>query len=293
MTYLGKKFVVYLALAHRQSAPRLQEALRAKGGYILHLDGMGEGGGPRLMSSLDSLSEIVLGNVKVPSEKTQELIPFLEEIKRRYGVPLAAVHDMGPGILAAILAVFPGIPDFICHFHFLRDLGQDLLEADYEAIRRRLRQHGITEKLQYQARRLKSALEEQPAWSKAFIKASILRRCPRATEPFPLLTAYSLIQWALAGKTQGHGYGFPFDRPQVEFARRLQTVAQKLASIKDIHLRGQWRDNVPLFKLDHALQAVANDAGLHRSLAAMEVKSQVFDQLRQAMRIAEVDERRA
>ena len=42
VTYLGKKFVVYLALARRQSAPRLQEALRAKGGYILHLDGIGE-----------------------------------------------------------------------------------------------------------------------------------------------------------------------------------------------------------------------------------------------------------
>ena len=108
------------------------------------------------------------------------------------------------------------------------------------------------------------------------------------TEQFPLLTAYSLIQWALAGKTQGQGYGFPFDRPQVEFAHRVQTVAQKLESIKDIHLRGQWQDNVPLFKLAHALKAVAADAGLQSRLAAMEVKSQVFDQLRAAMRIAEV-----
>jgi len=289
VTYLGKKFVVYLALAHRQSAPRLQEALRAKGGYILHLDGMGQGGGPRLMSSLDSLSQIVLGNVKVPSEKTQELIPFLEEIKRRYGVPLAAVHDMGAGILAAIQVVFPGIPDFICHFHFLRDLGQDLLEADYEAIRRRLRHHGITEKLQYQARRLKTALEEQPGLVESFYQCVHTQALPAwATKPFPLLTAYSLIQWALAGKTQGQGYGFPFDRPQVQFALRLQTATPKLASIKDIHLRGQWRDNIPLFKLGHALQAVAADAGLQRNLVAMDVKSQVFDQLRQAMRIAEV-----
>ncbi len=289
VTYLGRKFVVYLALAHRQSAPRLQEALRAKGGYILHLDGMGEGGGPRLMSSLDSISQIVLGNVKVPSEKTRELIPFLEEIKRRYGVPLAAVHDMGAGILAAIQVVFPGIPDFICHFHFLRDLGQDLLEADYEAIRQRLRHHGITEQLQYQARRLKTALEEEPDLVEGFYQSVHSQALPAAvTEQFPLLTAYSLIQWALAGKTQGQGYGFPFDRPQAEFARRLQTVAQKLESIKDIHLRGQWQDNVPLFKLAHALKALAADAGLQRSLAAMEVKSQVFDQLRAAMRIAEV-----
>jgi len=105
--------------------------MRAQGGYILHLDGTGEGGGPMLMSSLDSLSEIVLGNVKVPSEKTEQIVPFLEEIKRRFGVPLAVVHDMGRGILAAVQRVFPGVPDFVCHFHFLRDVGKDLLEADY------------------------------------------------------------------------------------------------------------------------------------------------------------------
>ncbi len=62
--YLGRKFVAYLALAHRQSAPGLQQAMRAQGGYILDLDGTTGGGGPMLMSSLDSLSEIVPGNVR-------------------------------------------------------------------------------------------------------------------------------------------------------------------------------------------------------------------------------------
>ena len=51
VAYLGKKFVVYLALAHRQSAPGLKEAMHTQGGYILHLDGTCEGGGPMLMSS--------------------------------------------------------------------------------------------------------------------------------------------------------------------------------------------------------------------------------------------------
>ena len=87
--YLGKKFVVYLALAHRRCAPRLRESMRHQGGYVLHLDGTWEGGGPMLLSSLDSLSEIVLGNGKVPSEKTEQLIPFLQELKARYGMPVA------------------------------------------------------------------------------------------------------------------------------------------------------------------------------------------------------------
>ena len=286
--YLAKKFVIYLALAHRQSAPRLKEVMRDQGGYILHLDGTCEGGGPMLMSSLDWISEILLGNLKVPSEKTQEIIPLLEQIKSRYGVPLASVHDMGAGILAAVKKVFPGTLDFICHFHFLRDVGKDLLEQDYDAIRTRLRQHAFTEKLLYQARQLKAILDQQPGLAQSFCQSVQADSVPAEhSEPFPLLCAYSLIQWVLEGKTHGDGYGFPFDRPQVELAKRLRIAAKELESIKDIHLRGQWRDNIPLFKLSCALKKVSTDEALEKMIAAIDVKIQVFDQLRHAMRIAQ------
>lgn len=263
--------------------------MQTRGGYILHLDGTCEGGGPMLMSSLDSLSEIVLGNVKVPSEKTEQLVPFLEGIKQRYGTPLAAVHDMGAGIVAAIGKVFGDIPDFICHFHFLRDLGKDLLESDYEAIRARLRQHGLSERLRQQARRLKSLLDQQPNCVATFYQSVHAACLPsEGRESFPLLCAYSLIHWALEGKTQGQGYGFPFDRPQVEFAKRLRLLGQTLEQIKDVHLRGRWEDNKPLFKLSCALKKIAADAGLQRMLTAIDLKIEVFDQLRGAMRIAEI-----
>jgi hypothetical protein len=41
---------------------------------------------------------------------------------------------MGKGILAAVAAVFKDVPDFICHFHFLRDIGKDLFEEQYVTI---------------------------------------------------------------------------------------------------------------------------------------------------------------
>jgi transposase-like protein len=53
------------------------------------------------------------------------------------------VHDMGKGILFAIEAVFPDKTDFICHFHFLRVIGKDLLEKEYKKIRKRLKKHRI------------------------------------------------------------------------------------------------------------------------------------------------------
>jgi hypothetical protein len=289
VSYLGKKFIVYLALAHRQSAPALKEAMHAQGGYILHLDGTCEGGGPMLMSSLDSLSEIVLGNVKVPSERAEQLVPFLQDIRRRYGVPLAVVRDMGLGILAAVQEVFPGVPDFICHFHFLRDLGNDLLEADYDAIRQRLRQHGLSQRLLQHARRLKAAIDPEPGLVESFCQ-HVQGHClpSQNLELFPLLCAYSLIQWALEGKADAQGYGFPFDRPHVQFAKRLGVLGQRLEQIKDIHLRGHWADNKPLFKLACELKNIRADRGLQRLLAAIDPKIQVFDQLRGAMRIAEI-----
>ena len=118
VSYLGKKFITYLAIAHGQCSERIKEAMQLRGGYVFHLDGTCEGQEPLLMSGLDSLSEIVLANVKLPSEKMENIIPFLKKIKERYGNPIALVHDMGAGILKAVEEVFPKIPDFVCHFHF-------------------------------------------------------------------------------------------------------------------------------------------------------------------------------
>lgn len=55
IAYLGKKFVTCLAIAHRQCAGRIRQAMQLKGGYVFHLDGTCDGQSPLLMSELDSL----------------------------------------------------------------------------------------------------------------------------------------------------------------------------------------------------------------------------------------------
>ena len=134
ISFLGKKFILYLALAHRQSRQRLKQAMALRGGYILHLDGTCEADSPQLFTGIDGIAHIVLDNIKLPSEKAELLIPFLRRIKRQYGDPIALVHDMGHGLMSAIGEVFTGVRDFICHFHFLRDIGKDLFEKEYAQI---------------------------------------------------------------------------------------------------------------------------------------------------------------
>ena len=284
--YLGKRFIVYLAIAHRQCT-RIRQAMNARGGYILHLDGTCAGAGPVLFSGLDALSQIVLGNVKLPSEKADSIIPFLKDVKQRFGEPLASVHDMGSGILKAVATVFPGKPDFICHFHFLRDVGKDLLETDYSLLQKRLRKHEIAAQLQALARQLKHTIDEKPDLIEIF-RAHLQRQVSfdARLELIPTISAYGLILWVLDGKHQGDGYGFPFDRPHVIFAQRLLTVYTQLQDIKKIELRGNWRDNRPLYKLSCALETVCSDKVLRRTLADLETKTEVFDELRDAMRVA-------
>jgi len=287
--YLGKKFITYLALAHQQSTGRIQRAMRLNGGYILHLDATYEDKSPLLMTGLDSLSEIILSNIKIPSENADDIIPFLVDIRERFGDPIALVHDMGAGIMKAVNKVFGKILDFICHYHFLRDIGKDLLDDEYDRIRKRLKHHGVTKLLSYHARMLKSVIDENPFLIDTFCytlkethrpQSDILRLVPAAA-------TYNLIHWALDGKKQGQGYGFPFDRGLLTFVQRLKVVYDHLEQLKDIRLRqDEWADNKPYYKIYHLLAKVCSDKTLACAVTDMEEKVTVFDKLRDAMRVA-------
>jgi hypothetical protein len=286
IAYLGKKFVTCLAIAHRQCAGRIRQAMQLKGGYVFHLDGTCDGQSPLLMSGLDSLSEIVLGNIKLPSEKADKIIPFLKDIKEKFGIPLALVHDMGRGILDAVAQVFPKTPDFICHFHFLRDIGKDLFGDQYDIIRQRLHKHGIITKLRHRAKQLKQAIDKNPDAIDSFHCGVCNNGLPQSVELIPAITVYSLILWALEGKNQGQGYGFPFDRPHLAFAKRLHEIYCHIDQLKNIRLRQSFKDNRPYFKIMSDIKTIIEDNVLHRAIEQIEPKIGVFDKLRDAMRIA-------
>ncbi|MEA1928563.1 MAG: transposase, partial [Candidatus Auribacterota bacterium] len=214
--YLGKKFIVYLSIAHHQCAYKIQESMQSRGGYILHLDATYENKSPMLMSGLDSIMEIVLNNIKLSSENADQIIPFLRQTEKLFGPPIALVHDMGVGILKAVKEVFPNLPDFICHFHFLRDIGKDLFGEEYNAIRKRLKKHKITSQLRYRARALKQIIDDNPRLIDELHSGIENKQLPDSASTLaPVISAYSLIIWALDGKNQGNGYGFPFDRPHL------------------------------------------------------------------------------
>ncbi len=278
ISFLGKRFIVYLMLAHRASHTELKRYLNLNGGYVLHMDGTCEGDSPHLFSCIDGLSNIVLGNRKMPTEDSQFIIPLLQHLKADYGSPIACVHDMGNAILKSVKQVFPGVADFICHFHFLRDLGKDLFDFEYRTIRRYTRSYNVQAKLKKLSKQLKRIIDNDPVLSDS-LELYLNHQTIQCTQDDfdPRLTAYIFISWVLEYNSVSNGLGFPFDRPHLEFYLRLKEAYPILKQLKQKGI-----ENIPVDVMSRTL----TDRALQKLVQRIQEKIIIFDELRDAMRIA-------
>lgn len=113
----------------------IKEEIALNKGYILSIDAVYVDGSPALLLARDILTRKVLSSKLIESENEKEITPFLEAVKSEYGVPVALLSDMGNGIHKSIMCVFPDVQHQYCHYHFLKNLGNALLEPDYNKLR--------------------------------------------------------------------------------------------------------------------------------------------------------------
>ena len=125
---------------------------------------------------------------------------------------------MGKGLLGAIEEVFPDIPSLICHFHFLRDIGKDLLDADYRALRNRLTKSKIRKALKSKAKDFEQKRGKRMA---------DLANIDADSEFASVKTALLLIYWMFDTSSLS-GYGFPVDMQHFIFYKRLMAGHEKI-----------------------------------------------------------------
>lgn len=285
--YLARKFIIYLSVAHERNSSGIVEIMNDNGGYILHLDALGGSkGGERLISGVDGISDIVLGNAKIKSENSDYIIPFLEEIRDLFGEPLAVVQDMGKGIMKAVRTVFLGISILICHFHFLRDIGKDLLEESYDVIRKRLRHFGFLTKLRKIAKELKVEFEGNQEAIDTFHQAMLShQQIDLNNSTNAAIHLYTIVEWVLDWKNQSAGYGFPFDRPHFDLASRIKKSLEVIGAPKDagkpLSIVARIRE-----QLIAMFTGIVEDVELKNAMSDISSEIQIFDELRNAMRVA-------
>lgn len=281
---LGNQYIGYLALLHKKRLPQIQELLFFHGKYILHVDGTNAGAGSHLIAAMDGIKEIVLGGVKTRSENILELIPFLERIKNDYGIPLAAVHDMSAAIITAIETVFPDIIDLICHFHFGRDVGKDLINDDYMCLKGILDSYKIEPSLKKMLKEMREMIKvlKKEDDLETYLKSHLDGKSTQLKSP--LLLGYKLTNWILDYESESNGYGFPFDRTLCTFCSRLQEVQVLLRKLPE-----EMRQNGYLKQLEICIDAVLGDYQFCSTLSNLQKLIGYFEQLREALRIAPLD----
>jgi hypothetical protein len=267
--YLGQKFIAYLTICHQQSQLKLRLKMALNGGYILHIDGTCEGDSPHLFTGMDEISGIILSSVKINSEKKKKIIPFLKDIQVKYGTPLAIVSDMGKGLIGAVEEVFPGILFLICHFHFLRDIGKDLLDDKYRDLRNRLTKSKIRVALKNKAKDFEKKLGKE---------MKDLSKINANPELASIKTALLFIH-CMFETSSLFGYGFPFDMKHFLFYNRL------IAGYEKIKLLYNTKGGKPFYQLIKILDRIINEKDLKQTASFLEENETIFNELREALRI--------
>jgi hypothetical protein len=134
VTNLLDRYDELLALSLTDS-DRLQDVLRDQGRVILALDGLQPDVGHEVLWVLrDCVSGEVLLARSMLSATEVDLAALIQEVKARLPVPIEGVISDGQhSIRNAVASSLPGVPHALCQFHYLREAGHPVYEADRHA----------------------------------------------------------------------------------------------------------------------------------------------------------------
>jgi len=135
---------------HEENLETIRRGIEKRGGYILGVDGTYSIRGYPLYIFRDALSGTVLYAKVTMGDSEDDLKPLFEKVLEMFGKPLAVVSDMQPSIREVVKGLLPGVKHQLCHYHFLRNVGEELMERDYRKLGRIMRQKGVKTRVRKQ-----------------------------------------------------------------------------------------------------------------------------------------------
>ncbi|MFC1766764.1 hypothetical protein ACFL6U_32405 [Planctomycetota bacterium] len=286
------RFADTMASLHGHHMGRLRQMLETSGGYILHVDGTCEEGSQIHFACLIEPGPIVLWSAKIASENALAIREILQEVETRFGRPMATMADLSGSIHKAVLNQWPAIPFFYCHWHFLADVGRDLLTESYQRLRNILRKREIRTKLHQFAKKVDRALgdqKDQARWICQHLETpgiwKMQGRCLKAAA-----IAAGMTEWILSASAEGNGRGFPFDLPHLSLYHRVKRARDILE--KDIlgHLTGRTPPGEKfLMGLYGILDSFLQSRKLLQAVRQVQTADALFTRLREALRLAAQD----
>jgi len=282
------RFADTMAALHEHHIGRLRQMIEVSGGYILHVDGTCEGASQIHFVCLIGPEPIVLWSAKIASENAVEIRDVLQQVDKKFGRPTATMADLSGSIHKAVLEQWPKIPFFYCHWHFLADIGKDLLSESYGCLRERLRQSDIRTKLRRLAKKLDNTLGDQKAqarWICQHLETPQLwetkSRNLKATS-----MAAGMTDWILSASADGNGRGFPFDLRHLSLYLRAGQASDMLKNDVLDHRKGRTPQGEKLvMRLYGILDCFLRSKALVRTVQQVHEANELFTRLRDALRL--------
>ena len=212
LSYLCDRFLTHMEALHLARVPQLRAALGE--GYPLHIDATCEHGKGGLFVCMDGWRDWVLVAGRIPSEHEDHLRPLVEKATQLFGEPIAVVRDMGTGGAKAVAPLREkGIPDLICHFHFLAAVGKKLFEQPYALLRKLLKSSKVRSDLRALLRNLRAYPTTSPREGR-FGKGVVREELS------------ALVLWILEGDGT-KDLLYPFALVHLEFYQRCRQALQR------------------------------------------------------------------
>jgi len=292
ISHLAHRFLTYLEALHQAAAPALRAALTADGGWPLHLDATGEDGRGTVVVAYAGWRHWVLGAWKVPTERAEFILPGLHHVADAFGPPCAIMRDLGRAMTDAAQTAVDAwpqpIPILACHYHFLADIGSDLLGPDHDHLRVLFRQATIVPALRAFVRQRGDPLG--PARADAPNDLGGWLAAPQTDHRIPDARAGQtvvrrLAQWVLDSHADLTDAGFPFDVPALALYDRcrqagaaIRTFLRNPPADPQVHAR--------LDRLQQILRPVDGDVPPYAAVsAALRRRAALFTELRTALRL--------
>ena len=250
---------------HEKGGDRLKQLL---GRWVLQIDGTVDGEYDMIVAVRDAVSGFVLYAKRCHSESRESIEAVLNEIKSSFGTPAASMSDMRRGILAAMEKVFPGTPIGLCKFHFLRDLGRDIMEYRHTLLGKTLGRLGTKSAL-------KRVLQSLPAYDTKLLREVGEDYCSDGAGLARMVVRHTLEELVYTGESSGRG--FPFS------LRHLEFVTDYLSALPSLREMDAVTNDAPIAQAIAALELLAADALATRLTKELTGINGVFCKLRIAM----------
>ncbi len=256
---LADRFLAHLGALHRETVPALRREMSQ--GYPLHIDATTHQGRGGQFVCYDGWRNWVLHAGRIEGERTEEIRPVVEQTVEWFGRPIAVVRDQGKAGKAAVESLArAGVPDLLCHFHVLKNLGSQLLDRPY--------------------RRLKARWERLRAGSTL---KTLLRSLSHGSTGGHMKLAAAVL-WVLRGPASRR-LPFPFRLPVLEQLDRLIALNDQLRAFVDLRRSQAVAGEFEILR--QLASNVADDTELATLRNQIQQRQQVFDEVRGVFRLVD------